>query len=972
MIYKLLTLLVFLSFVSFSQQNDSIEFKGKMYKIYPYATSKYGVFPIIESLPDGEYASFSMDNRKKVEGKWVKVKPFLDSTHVASVFQVKNGKKNGYVKVYNREEELLSEGYYENDLQNGKWILYTDKDEINHFNLKNGMVDGPYFSLNRKGDTLQYGLFKEGAACGIWKSFHSKESYSSYSRVNVSELPDSLFTSYPKGYIPFDYDVQFYSKGYHEGNATCFISKYEEWDHEGPYRNHGFFLNHRDDGTIDSTLYHYGDRLFKIDTSIIEVEVKEHDFRDTLYHRKDSLNIKKTTETLIEDSLYIDRFYYESGELNGEVKYARFEGEFKGNPMYQQAYETVSKMNKEKQLRFKSLIDKYQNEKKDQNRFYYAKRYSKSGVLVDSICYDSEYDYQRALYNVHFDEKTNKKLIVYVKDTVKQVKSFLRLNLKGDTLAYIETDYPEDSGFARVFDKGDLIADIRFKSSNNFLDVTFYKNGRLLNGEIEFNQDKYFGSDYGDISLPFKEFIGQNEISSNADHFKGMLKNGKVHGQWICSHDKNIVSKLNFNEGVYEGEQLFYSRPPWRSKTKEWYLALSKNYSNGKLDGYKNFYFSNGQLKYKSFYVNGKATSDITGYYDDGVQKVEVRPIDEGFEYRFLSYGFPSKIYHFTDSAGLEYLASQYRYTFKKDLRNGAFFNYDQMGNIAIDGHYTNGELDSVWTAWYDTGIKKKTVELNMDTLTLDGRYLDFNYERMRRRENSKGDEKQGLNTYFYSNGNISHKGEVYKGERIGEWKFYNETGSLIKRIQYERDTFNYVVGNDTSLISHYGYYESWYDNGVKQTEGYILDETAEFDCAQESYLKMQEMFYLNHWEQDSSQTLVHGTGLFTSYHNTGKWSSHGRFKNGQEEGQWYYWSPDGALTKTGVYQNGMKHGRWLQGDVDGSAYVDKACYRPEGFASDQEYEDYLAELSKNVEIIEEFYFKGVVVTRTKHLAFLK
>ena len=131
-------------------------------------------------------------------------------------------------------------------------------------------------------------------------------------------------------------------------------------------------------------------------------------------------------------------------------------------------------------------------------------------------------------------------------------------------------------------------------------------------------------------------------------------------------------------------------------------------------------------------------------------------------------------------------------------------------------------------------------------------------------------------------------------------------------------------------------------------------------------------MFYLNHWEKDSTQTLVNGSGLFTSYHNTAKWASHGQLKNGQEDGEWYYWSPDGTLKKKGAYLNGEKHGRWLEGDVDGSAYVDKACYRTEGFASDQDYEDYLAEMSKNVEIKEEFYFKGILVTSVTHLAFLK
>ena len=941
---SLILLLMLCSLTVFSQKNNTIEFKGKEYKVYPYATSKFGVFPIIDSIPDGEYASYSLDNRKKVNGEWKKVKPFLDSTHVASVFTVRNGKKNGPIQVYNREEELLAEGFYKNDLQDSLWVQYGDNGYARFYHLKNGYVHGDFHTVNGKGDTMTVGQFYKGTTNGKWIK---KGKRGDIEKVEFEYfLKDSLYILHDSLKVNYNLDLRVSNFGYSSyspSSSSCFSQPYYFDEDVFSFIQGDYYIYYKDGG-IDTSKYMYGSKLS------LEEFVEEPSFTDTVYYSSDSLKIYKLTNVLIRDSVYLDQFFYEDGSLKGEVKYSRFleEDDVDEIKVY--------------------TCDYYEEEGDEKVRFYYAKRFSKNGFLKDSIHFDSESDWRRELYNVTYDEKTKKATMVYTKDTLGRTKSFLYASVKWDTLAYVESDYPEDSGYARIFNKKELFADMRFDESKEYVDFTFYQKGKLRNGPFKIDIFKHLYRSLGEISIPFKDILGKNEVRSRGMIIKGELLNGKFNGLLtVKDYEDHLVAQLSFVNGEYEGEQLFYARPPYNRKSKEWFLALSKNYTKGKLDGYKNYYYPNGQLKYKSLYDNGIATSDINGYFDDGVQKIEVRPVDSGFEYRVLAYGYPSKIYNFQDSAALEYIGEKYRYSLRDRYKNGPYFIYDQGGNILTDGFYKDGARDSVCSHWYDTGLKKHQIEINSDTLSLSGEDLEVTYKR-----GGNGSEKQGYHKYFYQNGTRSHEGEVFKGNRVGDWQFFSETGVLIKRIQYNIDTLEYLSEGDTSDIAHYGFYESWYDNGVKQTEGYILDETTEFDCAQESHLKMQEMFYLNHWEKDSTQTLVNGSGLFTSYHNTGKWSSHGQLKNGQEDGEWYYWSPDGTLKKKGAYLNGKKHGRWLEGDVDGSAYVNKACYRPEGFASDQDYEDYLAEMSKNVEIKEEFYYKGILVTSVKHLAFLK
>ena len=67
------------------------------------------------------------------------------------------------------------------------------------------------------------------------------------------------------------------------------------------------------------------------------------------------------------------------------------------------------------------------------------------------------------------------------------------------------------------------------------------------------------------------------------------------------------------------------------------------------------------------------------------------------------------------------------------------------------------GKPEGVWVSWYENGNKNS-----------QGTY-----------ENGKW---QGLYRVWYPNGKLHYTGEYDKGVRVGVWKFYDSTGTLVRK----------------------------------------------------------------------------------------------------------------------------------------------------------------------------------------------
>lgn len=94
--------------------------------------------------------------------------------------------------------------------------------------------------------------------------------------------------------------------------------------------------------------------------------------------------------------------------------------------------------------------------------------------------------------------------------------------------------------------------------------------------------------------------------------------------------------------------------------------------------------------------------------------------------------------------------------TYSKDLTSSnKTVEYHPNGNIKMEGNLNDdGQRQGLWIAYYENGTKWS------ESYYVDG-------------------IRDGHSLSFYPNGRIRYVGEYKNDVKVGEWKFYNEDGSL-------------------------------------------------------------------------------------------------------------------------------------------------------------------------------------------------
>lgn len=92
----------------------------------------------------------------------------------------------------------------------------------------------------------------------------------------------------------------------------------------------------------------------------------------------------------------------------------------------------------------------------------------------------------------------------------------------------------------------------------------------------------------------------------------------------------------------------------------------------------------------------------------------------------------------------------------------GEHKEYHISGGLKIDGQYDlNSARTGLWISYYENGSKWS------ESYYVDG-------------------VQDGHSLTFYPNGKVRYIGEYKQGERIGEWKFYDEEGVVTKTEIFE------------------------------------------------------------------------------------------------------------------------------------------------------------------------------------------
>lgn len=384
---------------------------------------------------------------------------------------------------------------------------------------------------------------------------------------------------------------------------------------------------------------------------------------------------------------------------------------------------------------------------------------------------------------------------------------------------------------------------------------------------------------------------------------------------------------------------------------------------DGKLHGATKSYYSNGQVKLASFFLNGKKHGISKEYDEEGNLTAEYtfqngEPTGPYKQYEngklklsgSLISGKKNGQFKIYDSDGLldiEYVA-------KDDLRDGKYTEYyykDGILILKVTGQYLNGEKVGLWQT---IKIKDKESEI-----------LDFtNYINGERNGAFKDVRQDSIIFGTYKNGNLHGEYRIFKnlsawltgvldgdttnsplitkgyytnGMKSGLWKFNSMAKSLVREGRYSNDLktgeWKYYhekyVDEKSNLLSYSGQlyltenYELDKKNGKSVRLSYFDKQRVKCDTEKNKSLTPVDTCYSWKYIRVLETAYYKKDILFGPYEfqdSTGRVVSKGSFINNEKDGEWTESYVDSGVNGDefyvylkGNYSNGKRTGLWIK-----------------------------------------------------------
>lgn len=190
----------------------------------------------------------------------------------------------------------------------------------------------------------------------------------------------------------------------------------------------------------------------------------------------------------------------------------------------------------------------------------------------------------------------------------------------------------------------------------------------------------------------------------------------------------------------------------------------------------------------------------------------------------------------------------------------------------------------------------------------------------------------------YYDNGKIKSEGKLKKEQKVGEWKYYYESGGLQRVEEYDKKspnmfttTYYYPSGKKKATgtwINNkmYNDWEWFYENGNLSSKGKYNNGEP---------LGPLEFYHENGNLKERGRIInKQREGEWELYYESGKLESKGSYSKSKQQGIWENYYENGNLKLKGNYENGLAHGEFDHYNEDGSIlYTD--------YIGPEEKEDY-------------------------------
>ena len=226
---------------------------------------------------------------------------------------------------------------------------------------------------------------------------------------------------------------------------------------------------------------------------------------------------------------------------------------------------------------------------------------------------------------------------------------------------------------------------------------------------------------------------------------------------------------------------------------------------------------------------------------------------------------------------------------------DGMFYYYHSNGNLSMQGMYSQGQRNGIWTSTYANGKKKDSISYlngNKDgafkrfhlngSLQLSGKYVENNM--------------QGTWLEYYEN-NQTASISNYIQDRLINVVYYTKTGEIIEQENNKPSTkifFNRRCEVEKQLI-----YASFYGMPQKSPKG-------NYECTLYN-MEGKKIAYV----QWGDAALTKKTGLFEQYDTTGILRISCFYDNNQLNGPYKTWYETGLLSDSGSMKKNLANGIW-------------------------------------------------------------
>lgn len=450
---------------------------------------------------------------------------------------------------------------------------------------------------------------------------------------------------------------------------------------------------------------------------------------------------------------------------------------------------------------------------------------------------------------------------------------------------------------------------------------------------------------------------------------EGSRKNLQLHGKWIFYQNGRVLREIHYLNGKKNGTSVY--RLPERT--------VYENFVNDTLQGLRRTTDTSGVLLQSTFFENG---------------------LENGFDKRYNTYGdvvvftfFKNGMVAFRhavnrrDQAGRKqgewkdfYGNGGLRWecTYRDDLKDGYYKEYDSSGNLLVLQKYVLGILQEdapeiaqmeVHTEYYANGMPKFRVGYRngkpeglcqqYDSITgkvVQGIFFKDGMVTGSGPVDENGNLRDDWKEY-YPDGRLRCTGHYYKGRKSGRWRYYYPDGRLEQEGEFRNDRYD-------------GRWVWYFPNGkVRLEQEYIHGKpdgaSVEYNDSAEVVAKgnFAEGLEEGRWEYLNGNELTEGhysmgerNGLWRSYWTEkGKkkqLSFQGTYTNGVPDGQHRYFDENGVLREEGFYRMGNKTGTWIHYDKDGNPEMrvkydqneEETRYNGKRTLSKKEEEEYLLE----------------------------